>query len=527
MANWRPSEHGGMTRGGAPDGRCSSSHSGGSSSYSGGSSSSAPSYSAPAPSASRWQPTQHGGMTRGGVPDRRCSSTAHSAPRAPSASTSSRTPDPVVGSQTFSRRAPAPIHEGPRGGHYYITPSGTKEYVSTTASSSSRSAPSRSAPKPTAKPTKKPTSKVTSKPSAKPTKKPASKGPVLTFPRRSPADLKKGPKGGWHYETESGHKEYVQIKYLETARSHPICSSGLDPKRHGDKGQGTEAAHKCSHRVARAVLAQTGGPQTSAATEALCRALNDNCNIRLKSQRGNRALDERRDKRICDIVQNGGTIKENTTAHRAIQCYKGIREAADTHNNLHAKDIATVIGNLMVKIPNHDPIALKDLASQTATTAGTGGTGGEVVSAGGVGGLSLPQVRASLPLSESLSESPLGFSPPQNRERLPEALEDALPSHPPESRLPHIRSVTGRARILSEYTSPRGDLTLTVGEEYEVRALSDRYWFIMVGTAERLVPVSKMEWVEREGERARRDKAREREQTLPADRAAGVGRHRH
>ncbi|GIQ79973.1 hypothetical protein KIPB_000690 [Kipferlia bialata] len=354
------------SRGGAHNGRCSS-HSGSSSSYSGGSSS----YSAPSRSAPRSTPT------------------------APTRS------DPVVRTQTFARRAPAEIHQGSRGGQYYHSASGSKVYV-TPSAASSRSAPSAPvpAPAPRARPATKPATEVATKPSkpskpvkpAKPTK-PATKNSAtkteLTFARRAPAELKTGPKGGQYYETASGRKEYVkpaEIKYLDTTRQDPICNKGFT--KHGDRGKGTEAAHKCSHRVARAVLCKTRkGPQTTAETEAFCRALNDNSNLRIKSQKGNRALDERRDKRIADIVEHGGHIKEHTTAQRALQSYKGILQAGEKHDNACAKGVAEVIGNLVYMDPTLGPTLVKDMASKA-----TGATPSGPVTASGIGALPLSQV---------------------------------------------------------------------------------------------------------------------------------------
>ena len=96
-------------------------------------------------------------------------------------------------------------------------------------------------------------------------------------------------------------------------------------KKHGTKGK-TDQAHKCSHRVIKGIKRNTGGrPVTKNNGDDLARKVNSSANLRLKSVKGNRTLDERRDKRIVQAYVQKTAIKEKTTAKRAVQSYKGAK----------------------------------------------------------------------------------------------------------------------------------------------------------------------------------------------------------
>ena len=122
--------------------------------------------------------------------------------------------------------------------------------------------------------------------------------------------------------------------------------------KHGSKAAGTDGAHKCSHRVAAGVLQHSpgrGGHGTGAGTSGkdISRALNNDANVRIKSQHGNRKLDERRDKRIVDAHVSGASLTEKTTADRAIQAFKGAKAAAATPSGGAAvNQIADALGAL-------------------------------------------------------------------------------------------------------------------------------------------------------------------------------------
>ena len=61
----------------------------------------------------------------------------------------------------------------------------------------------------------------------------------------------------------------------------------------------------------------------SVGREELARDLNHSDNLRVKSDYGNRVLDERRDARIASALVNDTPIQEKTTADRGYQAYRG------------------------------------------------------------------------------------------------------------------------------------------------------------------------------------------------------------
>ncbi len=79
-----------------------------------------------------------------------------------------------------------------------------------------------------------------------------------------------------------------------------------------------------------------------AAREAFIRDMNDNGNLRIKSSRGNKVLDERRDARIADAFVNSMPIMGTTTAQRAHLAYQTAKE----YTTMDA--LANQLGNMRV-----------------------------------------------------------------------------------------------------------------------------------------------------------------------------------
>eukprot|EP00056_Hartaetosiga_gracilis_P018164 m.9874 g.9874 ORF g.9874 m.9874 type:complete len:146 (-) comp6443_c0_seq1:256-693(-) len=129
-------------------------------------------------------------------------------------------------------------------------------------------------------------------------------------------------------------------RYRDTTRK------GLNQgfRKHGSNQNKTDGAHILSHRVAKGVKESTPGRPVTKGKSDLVRAMNHDSNIRIKSQYGNRVLDERRDIRIVDAFKNKTHITEKTTANRAKQAYK----AAISSDNKTMQDIGAKMGEMTV-----------------------------------------------------------------------------------------------------------------------------------------------------------------------------------
>ena len=139
-------------------------------------------------------------------------------------------------------------------------------------------------------------------------------------------------------------------KYVDSKRKDR--NSGI--KKRGSAARGTDAAHKGSHRVVDNILKRTrgrGGHGTgkNTSSEAISRALNDDVNLRIKTQHGNRTRDERRDKRINEAYNKGTSLTEHTTAMRAVQAHKGTQAAADKSGNRAVAQVAHELGKMTYK----------------------------------------------------------------------------------------------------------------------------------------------------------------------------------
>ena len=69
-------------------------------------------------------------------------------------------------------------------------------------------------------------------------------------------------------------------------------------------------------------------------------------NLRIKSQYGNRTLDEQRDKRITKAFTSGASLTEHTTAPRAVQGYKGGTAAAEKSGDRAVAQVARNLGKM-------------------------------------------------------------------------------------------------------------------------------------------------------------------------------------
>jgi hypothetical protein len=88
----------------------------------------------------------------------------------------------------------------------------------------------------------------------------------------------------------------------------------------GSLADGTDAAHKLSWGLMNAVVTHTPGrPFGEEKRAAIAREMNSSDNLRIKSDYGNKTLDERRDARIAEAYVSGGSLRGGTTVERAYQ----------------------------------------------------------------------------------------------------------------------------------------------------------------------------------------------------------------
>ncbi len=99
----------------------------------------------------------------------------------------------------------------------------------------------------------------------------------------------------------------------------------------GNKADGTDGAHVIGWGLFNAVTTHSSGrPLGSAGREQLARDLNDSSNVRIKTDYGNRVLDERRDARTADAFVNGTAIMSETGADRAYRQYQLAQQYGST-----------------------------------------------------------------------------------------------------------------------------------------------------------------------------------------------------
>eukprot|EP01089_Gocevia_fonbrunei_P012848 TRINITY_DN3139_c0_g1_i1.p1 TRINITY_DN3139_c0_g1~~TRINITY_DN3139_c0_g1_i1.p1 ORF type:complete len:201 (-),score=29.32 TRINITY_DN3139_c0_g1_i1:69-671(-) len=107
--------------------------------------------------------------------------------------------------------------------------------------------------------------------------------------------------------------------------------------KRGSKAKKTDSAHKLSYRVLNTIT--TNNEKVGATITdkpKLVKEMNHPSNCRIKTQRGNRVVDERRDNRIAQSYISGKPLKEKTTAKRAAIALQG---AATLSNPTIAKEI--------------------------------------------------------------------------------------------------------------------------------------------------------------------------------------------
>ena len=132
--------------------------------------------------------------------------------------------------------------------------------------------------------------------------------------------------------------------YIDHDSDKYISRETLGQRKVGETGH-TDAAHIFSYGLMNAIGTHTSGRPVSASLSEFHRDMNHSTNMRLKSQYGNRVLDERRDARIAHAYVHGENICGVTTASRAYQAYQSASSftSFDSH--------AAALGNMNVYNP--------------------------------------------------------------------------------------------------------------------------------------------------------------------------------
>lgn len=133
--------------------------------------------------------------------------------------------------------------------------------------------------------------------------------------------------------------------------------STLGQKKTGSVADGTDAAHKFSFGLMNTIETRSSGAaQQETSRKQLVREMNHDDNLRIKSDYGNRVLDERRDGRIANAYVEGTPLQGKSTVARAEQAYKA---AQGLTNDKYAREL----GEMRVlnedtgrthKLKNHD-----------------------------------------------------------------------------------------------------------------------------------------------------------------------------
>lgn len=134
--------------------------------------------------------------------------------------------------------------------------------------------------------------------------------------------------------------------YIDTDSCKYVARSDLGFTKRGDQTKGTDSAHIFGWGLMQTIQTNTAGrPMSEARTRELARDMNHESNLRIKSEHGNRRLDERRDARIAHAFVSGSAIHGNSTATRAYQAYI----SASSFTTMDS--IAEQLGNMRVSNP--------------------------------------------------------------------------------------------------------------------------------------------------------------------------------
>jgi hypothetical protein len=102
-------------------------------------------------------------------------------------------------------------------------------------------------------------------------------------------------------------------------------------KKQGIKSNGTDSAHILSWGLVNSIETHTAGrPKNEGTRSKVTKELNSDKNLRIKSEYGNRILDERRDSRIAASYASNTAIKGKTTTKRASQAYESAKKMGNS-----------------------------------------------------------------------------------------------------------------------------------------------------------------------------------------------------
>jgi len=142
-------------------------------------------------------------------------------------------------------------------------------------------------------------------------------------------------------KSKEGTKKTSSFINQDSSRYINRSNKGMGKK--GSVDSKTDAAHKLSWGLVNAMNTHTAGrPYSQASKVDIAKKLNSGANLRIKSQKGNRELDERRDTRIACAYVNKTPLEGKSTADRAVIAYKAAKD-------IGLDGITSKLGNMKIK----------------------------------------------------------------------------------------------------------------------------------------------------------------------------------
>ena len=148
--------------------------------------------------------------------------------------------------------------------------------------------------------------------------------------------------------SRSGPGTYSTKSFINQDSSRYVDRDDSFMAKHGSRSSGTDAAHKLSWGLVNAINTHTAGrPLGDSGRVALAMSMGSADNLRLKSDYGNRTLDERRDARIASAFVNDTPISSHTAAQRASIAYQAAAGMGG-----HMSHVASSLGDMRVYDPS-------------------------------------------------------------------------------------------------------------------------------------------------------------------------------
>ena len=151
---------------------------------------------------------------------------------------------------------------------------------------------------------------------------------------------------------------YKTTAYVNQDSEKYLERTTLGQSKCGSIDTGKDAAHIAGYGLFNAIHTHTRGrPLSEENRDKIRRQLNSDENLRIKSQYGNRVLDERRDARIAHALHNDIPIEGDSTSKRAALAYKQFEKI------LEAPSVARTLGDAIVLKKDGTRTTVRSLAN--------------------------------------------------------------------------------------------------------------------------------------------------------------------